>query len=244
MNYAIILAGGTGVRMKSSGVPKQFLTLMGKPIIIYTLEIFENCKVIDKIIIPCNEAWIDVMNGLIEQYRLNKIMAVVGGGRDRQASIVNGLNVIRKEAKDSDIIIIHDGVRPLLQEEVIYNNIRDANIYGAAMTVKESTESLVITSQEEVQFNNFMKRADTYLLTSPQTFRYSILADAYNRSLTEDGQSRGIPLLDAALLYTSLGNEIHMVHDLGSNIKITTPEDFYFAKSIMELTENKKVLGM
>lgn len=94
MNYAIILAGGVGQRMRTSGMPKQFLEVFGKPIIIYTLQKFEECKEIDKIIISCNSGWMEHMEELVDQYKLSKVEAVIVGGKDRQGSVKNGLDKI------------------------------------------------------------------------------------------------------------------------------------------------------
>ena len=96
MNYGLILAGGVGQRMRSSGMPKQFLEVFGKPIIIYTLEKFEWCKDIDEIIIVCNAAWIDYLNNLIKRYDMKKVKAIISGGKDRQDSVLNGIKYIQK----------------------------------------------------------------------------------------------------------------------------------------------------
>ena len=119
--------------MRSSGMPKQFLEVFGKPIIIYTLEKFEKCEDIDKIVISCNASWIEYMNSLINQYRISKILEVVLGGNNRQESIRNGIIRISKEGgPDDDIVVIHDGVRPLVQNVIISENIRIAKKYGCA----------------------------------------------------------------------------------------------------------------
>ena len=138
MNYAIILAGGTGQRMRQSGMPKQFLDVYGKPIIIYTLETFQEDHEIDGIIIPCNKAWIDHMKALVEKYRLTKVKWIVEGGKDRTDSVLAGLKAIEAELKPDDIVMIHDGVRPLVQQETIDKNIELAKLRGNPMTVQTS----------------------------------------------------------------------------------------------------------
>ena len=242
MNYGLILAGGVGQRMPSSGLPKQFLTVFGKPVIIYTLEKFEHCQDIDEIVIACNAAWIDYLNNLITKFNLIKIKSIIPGGKDRQASVLNGVkHILECGAGDDDILVIHDGVRPLVQENILSENIRVATKYGSAMTVHPVIESVVITDKEKVGFKNFEKRDDTYSLTAPQTFKLKILVDAYKEI---EGKEMSMPLLDSALLYTYLGNDIHIIKESNQNIKITTPEDYYILKAILELQENKSVYGI
>lgn len=242
MNYGLILAGGVGQRMRSSGMPKQFLEVFGKPIIVYTLEKFERCEEIDETIIACNVVWIDYLNDLVNRHNLKKVKAVISGGKDRQESVMNGVKCIQaRGAQDDDVIVIHDGVRPLVQESILSENVRVASKYGSAMTVRPVIESVVITSNDKAGFEDFKKRDDTYSLTAPQSFRLKLLVDAYTEI---EGQDTPIPLLDSALVFTYLGNDIHIIKESNQNIKITTPEDFYILKAMLELQENKYVFGI
>ncbi len=242
MNYAIILAGGVGQRMRNSGMPKQFLEVFRKPIIIYTLERFEDCLDIDKIVIVCNSSWIDYMQNLLKKFSIQKVAGVVAGGKDRQGSVENGIAFIEKEgATDSDIVVIHDGVRPLIQKNIISENVRVAKKYGSAMTVRPVIESVVITNEDSAKFDDFKKRSDTYSLTAPQTFQLGILKKAYKDT---ENVNEPIPLLDAALAHTYLGNDIHIIKENNQNIKITTPEDYYILKAMLELEESRFVFGL
>ena len=243
LNYAIVLAAGVGQRMRNGGLPKQFLKLMGKPIIIYTLEKFEQCDDIDRVIIVCHGGYVDEMQRLLELYQIRKVSTVVVGGNDRQSSLQNGLDAVaRIGAQDEDIITIHDGVRPLVSPTAIRENIRVARQYGCAITVRPVSESVVITESEQAAMGNFMKRADTYSMTSPQTFQFAKIRDAYQQ--VQQMEKEEIPLLDAAMVYAKTGGTVHLVKEQGPNIKITTPEDFYFLKAILELEENKFVFGL
>ena len=180
MNYGLILAGGVGQRMRRTGMPKQFLEVFGKPIIIYTLQKFEYCENIDAVVIVCHSSWKDYMESMLQRYGLKKIKAVVSGGKDRQESVLNGLKYIQANgALDEDVIVIHDGVRPLIQENILSENIRVAMKYGNAMTVRPVIESVVITDKDEVGFEDFKKRDDTYSLTAPQSFKLGVLTQAY-----------------------------------------------------------------
>ena len=241
MVTAIILAGGTGVRMRTQGMPKQFLPLYGKPIICYTLEVFEQCDEVDQVIIPCNKDWISHMSKLVKKYNLQKVKKIIPGGSDRQSSILNGLNIL-ENVEEEDLVLIHDGVRPLVKEETILENIRTAREHGNAMTVKQNIETVVVTEKESVGFSDFKNRDNTFTLTSPQTFRAKELMEAYKE--LEKEENTEVPILDASLLFAHLGKPVYLVKESGLNLKITTPEDFYYLRAYLELNENKEILGV
>lgn len=243
MNVALVLAAGVGQRMRNGGLPKQFLKLMGKPIIIYTLEKFEECEEIDKIVIACHGSYIEYMQRLVQLYCLKKVSAVVVGGKDRQASVKKGLYIIQEMGGvPEDIVVIHDGVRPLVELWTIKENIRVAKESGCAITVHPVTESVVITNQDQAAVHDFKKREDTYSMTAPQSFRLGAILESYQK--IDSLEYGGVPLLDAAMVYARTGGEVHLVKEQGVNIKITTPEDFYYLKAILELEENKYIFGL
>ena len=242
MNYALILAGGTGQRMRTSGMPKQFLMVYGKPIIIYTVEKFAKCDDIDSIVIACNPQYIDHMNDLLKKYPIPKLVGVISGGKDRQRSVQNGIDYINQNnGQPEDIVVIHDGVRPLIEVETINENIRKAKEFGCAMTARPVVESVIITDKESATFEDFKRRDNTLSLTAPQTFKLDILSKVYDGLENVDAP---MPLLDTALAYTYKGNEIPIVKEYNQNIKITTPEDYYILKALVELEENKNVFGL
>lgn len=243
MNYAIILAAGVGQRMRNGGMPKQFVKLMGKPIVIYTLEKFEQSDEIDKVIIVCHGSYIDHMRNLLNLYQIRKADRVIIGGSDRQSSLKRGLDAITDiGGQGTDLVVIHDGVRPLIQPTTIHENIRIAKQYGCAVTVHPVTESVVITETEEAEMGNFKKRSDTYSMTAPQTFQLGKIMAAYKKM--ENMEQGEIPLLDAAMVYARTGENVHLVKEQEANIKITTPEDYYILKAILELEENKYIFGL
>lgn len=242
MNFGLILAGGTGQRMRTSGLPKQFLQVYGKPIIIYTIEKFVSCDEIDSIVVVCNPLYLDYMSELISKYPQRKNIGIISGGKNRQGSVQNGIDyILSNGANEDDIVVIHDGVRPLVENNTIRENIRVAKADGCVMTVKPVIESVIITDQAKASFENFKKRDDTYSLTSPQTFKLKVLVKAYK---DVEGVDSPIPLLDAALAYTYMGNKIPIVKEYNHNIKITTPEDYYILKALLELQENKDIFGL
>lgn len=242
MNYGLVLAGGVGQRMRRTGMPKQFLEVYGKPIIIYTLQKFDYCEDIDKVVIVCHSSWKDYMENIINRYGICKVDAVVSGGKDRQDSVLNGIKYIQScGASEEDVIVIHDGVRPLVQESIISENVRIAQIHGCAMTVRPVIESVVITNNDEAGFGDFKKRDDTYSLTAPQSFKLKTIMESYDKI---KGKETPIPLLDSALVYTYLGNNIPIIKENNNNIKVTTPEDYYILKAMIELEENRYVFGI
>ncbi len=243
MNIALVLAAGVGQRMRSGGMPKQFLKIMGKPIVIYTLEKFEQCDEVDEIIVVCHGAYIDYMKEMLADYRIKKAHHVIVGGTDRQKSIQKGLNtILALGMNQKDIVIIHDGVRPLIDHLIIKENIRIAQQYGGAVTVHPVTESVVITDCENAKFTDFKKRTDTYSLTSPQTFRLGEIVEAYSKS--GELKKEKTPILDAAMVYSAVGGKVHLVKEHNTNLKITTPEDVYYLRAILDLEENKYIFGL
>ena len=243
MNIALILAAGVGQRMRNAGLPKQFLKLMGKPIIIYTLEKFENSSEIDKIVVVCHGSYIEYMENLLKVYRLQKVDQVIVGGSDRQSSLLKGLAYIQKiGGKPNDIVVIHDGVRPMVSIKTIEENIQTAGQYGCAITVHPVTESVIVTASEKVKIADFKKRADTFSLTSPQSFQFGKIWEAYQKN--GESEYEGMPLLDAAMVYSNMGGIVHLVKEQDINIKVTTPVDFYYLRALLELEENKYIFGM
>ena len=135
MNIAVIFAGGTGSRMRSVEKPKQFLEIYNKPIIIYTLEHFQNCFEIDAIVVVCIKEWIDHLTRLVKKYQLDKVLRIVPGGKTGQLSIYNGLLAAKElSGEENDIVLIHDGVRPLINSALISDNIKCVRENGSAIT--------------------------------------------------------------------------------------------------------------
>ena len=243
MNIAMILAAGVGQRMRSGGLPKQFLKLFGKPIIVYTLEKFQQHPDIDRIVVVCREGYTDYMSRILHEYDLTKVCRVAVGGSSRQASLGRGLEAIRQVGGEAgDIAVIHDGVRPMVSATTIRENIRVAREHGCAITVHPVSETVVITEGESATIRDFKKRRSTYSLTAPQTFQLGDLLAAYDAGAGPEYE--GMPLLDAGMLYASRGGDVRLVKEQGMNIKITTPEDFYYLKAMIELEENKSVFGI
>jgi 2-C-methyl-D-erythritol 4-phosphate cytidylyltransferase len=219
MVNALIFAGGVGARMKSKEIPKQFLKVEGKPIIIRTLEHFSNHGMVDTIVVVCIEGWIEELKTQIEKYGIKKVVAIIPGGETGFQSIHNGLEKIAETAKDDDIVLICDGVRPILSEKLITTCIEDARVYKTAVPVTPSIDSVLYSVDGSSCSKNF-ERKNIYITQAPQGYEMKTIMDAHAEAM-----SKGVESVSSGDLMIELGHEIHIFKGLRENIKVTTPED-------------------
>lgn len=239
MNYALIFAGGTGQRMNSKTKPKQFLELHGKPIIIYTLEQFDNHREIDAIVVVCLEAWIPYLEQLLIKFGITKVKAIVPGGASGQESIYHGIEKLHEFYDDNSVVLIHDGVRPLIDAETIHKNIESVHTYGSAITVAPAIETIAIRG-ENGNIGDIIERTRCELARAPQSFLLGKLYQAHQQALA-DGE---INFIDSACLMRHYGHTLHSVEGPAENIKITTPSDFYVFRAIIDARENSQIFGL
>lgn len=240
MNIAVIFAGGTGQRMNTASKPKQFLELHGKPIIIYTLEYFQKHSQIDDIIVVCLSSWIDYCKDLLYKYHITKVLKVVPGGNSGQESIFNGLEAAHQISNDKKaIVLIHDGVRPLINESLITDCITAVKESGSAITVSPAIETILIKNADG-NIGNILKRSDCEMAKAPQCF---YLNDIYKCHLQAQEEGR-TEFIDSASLMQYYGYKLNAVEGPMENIKITTPSDFYIFRAIMDARENLQILGL
>jgi len=222
---AIIVAAGKGSRM-NAGINKQYLLLGNKPVLAHTIEAFEKSECISEIIVVINKNDNDFfVNTIIKPYNFRKISAVAEGGEDRQASVFNGLCHV---SASSEIVVVHDGARPLVTADIIKRSVDAALVFGAACTgvpVKDTIKK--VDSNLDVEYTP--DRSGLWAIQTPQTFRRDILAAAHH-SAVRDG-FRGT---DDSVLAERLGYRVHMVMGSYTNIKITTVEDLAFAETILK----------
>jgi len=241
MNIALIFAGGAGARMNTKTKPKQFLELNGKPIIIHTIDNFEYHPLIDAIVVVCLESWIPYMRDLLARYHIEKVRWVVPGGETGQQSICNGLNALcsDKTVPNDALVLIHDGVRPLINEDIISRNIACAEQHGNAITVTPAIETIInVTPADEVA--DILDRSKCRMARAPQTFRLSEIEKAHKRAIA-DGNCN---MIDSAMLMSHYGTPLHIVEGPVENIKITSPSDFYIFRAIYEARENSQIWGL
>lgn len=236
---ALIFAGGTGKRMNTKTLPKQFLELHGKPIIIHTIEHFESHPEIMDIVVVCVDDWLDYCKDLLAKFNIKKVSQVVPGGETGQMSIFNGLEALRKKYQgNNDYVLIHDGVRPLIDEETISKNIESVKKYGTAITVKPVIETVVQVDEEDI-INNVIERSTCQTAVAPQSFLLSEIYSLHMRAQAE----KLFDMTDSATLARYFGLPLHTVMGGSENIKITTPSDFYIFRAIYEARENAQIFG-
>lgn len=237
MTTALIFAGGTGKRMNTRSKPKQFLELHGKPVILYTINHFESHPKIDNIAVVCLQSWIEELELLIRRYDIKKVKMITCGGATGHESIYNGLKAIEPICRLDDIVLIHDGVRPLINEDLITSNILKAKEYGAVITVEAAAETVVELNGNE-QIESVPNRSKMYIAKAPQSFRYGLIWEYYKRA-----QKEGLLTIDSAHLLSLYNVEMHTVKSPPNNIKITAPEDYYVFRALYEAMENQQILG-
>lgn len=239
MNIGVIFAGGVGRRMNTKGKPKQFLEVHGKPIIVHTIDIFQNTEAIDAVVVVCVSDWLDYMNNLVERFNLTKVKAVVAGGETGQMSIFKGLEAAEQLVTDDAVVLIHDGVRPLINEEVINANIQSVKETGSAVTSVRAKETVVLVNDSS-KISEVVDRTRSFIAKAPQSFYLSDIL-----SIERDAISKGITdAIDSSTLMGMYNRELTIVEGPYENIKITTPDDFYMFKALYDARENEQIYGM
>lgn len=243
MIFGAILAGGIGSRMHIGSMPKQFLTLDGKPIIIHTLEKMLMCSRIDIIYIGINPSWLEHMHDLLEKYDLDIDKVVVtSGGKSRNDTIFNIINEIEKTYGEDEnhIIITHDAVRPFVTLRILEENIDNAIKYGACDTVVPAVDTIVMSKNSE-QIDTIPDRSMMYQGQTPQTFKIDLLKALYKQLKPSEKNI----LTDACKICVMKGAPVKLVKGNSANIKITTISDYKIAQAIVggniaELEDNKQ----
>lgn len=240
MNIALIFAGGVGSRMHSKERPKQFLEMYNKPIIIHTLEHFENHPDIDAIVVVCVEGWTDYLQNLLYKFRIEKVKKIVTGGATGQLSIYNGLVAAKEVSGGKDtVILIHDGVRPLINSKLISDNIESVKKNGSAITTAVVKETILVV-KEDSAIDYVPSRANSRIAKAPQSFWLDDILSAHEKSLNEGKND----FIDSCSMMQYFGKRLYLVDGPEENIKITTPQDFYSMRAILEAKENAQIYGV
>lgn len=239
MNIALVFAGGTGQRMNTKSMPKQFLELHGKPIIIYTLEQFEMHPDVDGIVIACIESHIAYMQKLLENFNIKKVVGIVPGGHNGQESIFHGLCYIEEHFPDDSVVLIHDGVRPLIDAGTISKCIESTLKHGNGITVTAAVETIVADSSDG-KLGTIMDRSRCKLARAPQAFILKDIIASHKKAIKEGKTD----FIDSASLMRNYGFDLCEVEGLPENIKITTPVDFYIFRAVVDAKESFQILGL
>lgn len=225
MNVVAIFAGGVGSRM-GCNIPKQFLEIYGRPIIVHTLEKFQYNDNIDCIYIGCMKKYIPLMKSLTKKYNLTKVKpeCIIQGGKYGLETIYKLLKVIHKDHEGATVLI-HDGVRPNITDSIINKNIKGVERYGTAITCVSTVETSIISNNGK-DVDEFLDRKKVYLAKAPQSFKVNDIIKAYDNVLEKYGTFDVEGLIDSCSVALSYGMKLKMVEGNRDNIKVTTPNDY------------------
>lgn len=241
MNIAIVFAGGVGKRMGNAAIPKQFLRVDGVPIIVHTLRVFQNNDDIDKIYLSMLESHIPKMKRLIRVHELSKVCAIVPGGETGQDSIYNALKAAEAENPQDSIVLIHDGVRPILTDQVISNNIEGVKNHGSAITCIPCTETIVV-SNDGITPISIPARKELYKAQAPQSFYLKDIIAAHDK--LRNSPHRYDDIVDSCSIYFKLNKPIHFVKGNFGNLKVTTPNDVYVIEGLLKYRDAVQAFGI
>jgi 2-C-methyl-D-erythritol 4-phosphate cytidylyltransferase len=231
MNIALIIAAGSGQRMNQD-IPKQFINVHDKPVIIYTLEAFQKHPDIDAIQVVSLDGWHEILNAYAKQFNITKLSGIVSGGENGQGSIRNGVYAIKEKYRDEDIVLVHDAIRPMVSAEIISDNIAKCMLYGSAITAIPCSEAILETDDKKLS-NSTYNREKLMRTQTPQAFTLKKLIwaheEAKKRSLNNSIASCTLMIELGQTVYFSVGSE--------KNIKLTTTADIEIFKSLL-LTKN------
>lgn len=219
MNIALILASGTGTRMGLKH-PKQFELINGKPMLFMSVEKFQKNALVDQIFIITNQEYVAQVTKQCVDFGYTKVVKVTAGGETRRISVENGLAATN--AKDDDLILIHDSARALISDEIITNNIKEAQKYGAVSTVLPTQDTILVV--EDSLIKEAPDRSKMYSAQTPQTFKYELIKKAH------DACPKDLEITDDSRLVLMMGHPIHCVLGSDKNFKVTTPEDLELLK--------------
>ena len=226
-NIALIIAGGSGNRMHQD-IPKQFITVNERPVIVYTMEAFEKHPEIDAIAVVCIEGWEQVLWAYAKQFNISKLEYIVPGGKNGQESIKNGVMELEKHYENDDLVLIHDAIRPMVSAEIISDNIRVAREYGNAVTVIPCAEAMMQTEDGLVSVGSYprdrLKRTQT-----PQAFKLSDICNLHRRAL-EAGITNSVA---SCTLMIEMGEQVYFSIGSEKNVKLTTVEDIDIFKALL-----------
>lgn len=230
MTVAIIIAGGSGTRM-GQDIPKQFINVYDKPILIYTLECFQKHPHVDAIEVVCIDGWHDVLWAYSKQFGIDKLKWIISGGETVQESIRNGVYHLEGKVSDDDVIIIHDGIRPLLDEAVLTDVIIKARKYGNAVTSLPYNEQIFVVD-DEMSTTKFIPRESLRRVSTPQAYRFDLLDSKYH-----EAYEKGIGICGSHYVNTmmvELGVRLYFALGSDKNIKLTTKDDLEMFKAYLK----------
>lgn len=235
MNVAIILAGGSGKRMQQE-IPKQFININDKPVIIYTLEAFQKHPEIDGILVVCIDGWHDILKAYAAQNGITKLKWVISGGETGQESIRNGVEFLDGKCDEDDVVVIHDGIRPLVDENVLSDVIVTCKMHGNGVTSMPYNEQIFVKRDEETT-KEYIPRETLRRVSTPQAYRFGKLLWGYRKAFKENIGIHGSAYANTMMV--DLGEVLYFASGSDKNIKLTTPDDLELFKSLLYIKEKR-----
>ncbi|MBQ0077959.1 MAG: 2-C-methyl-D-erythritol 4-phosphate cytidylyltransferase [Bacteroidales bacterium] len=233
---AVIIAGGVGSRMGES-IPKQFIPVLGKPVLIYTLIGFQNHPLVDEIVLVCIDGWHDYAAAEAQKAGITKLRSIISGGATGQESIRNGVFSLEGLCADDDIVVIHDGIRPLVDEEVLTDVILKARQYGNAVTSLPYNEQIFLVD-DAISTIKYIPRETLRRVSTPQAYRFGKLDSAYHRAFEEKIGIYGSSYTNTMMV--ELGERLYFAAGSDKNIKLTTPDDLEIFKAYIRSKNESK----
>ena len=228
-NIAIIIAGGIGKRM-GADVPKQFINVNDKPVLAYTLESFQRHPLIDEIEVVCIKGWEDVLEDIRTKYKITKLKWIIEGGDTAQESIRNGVYNLYQKVSEDDNIIVHDGIRPLVDENVLNDLIEKCNIYGNAVTSMPYNEQIFLID-DEISSVKYIPRETLRRVATPQCYKFHLIYNKYHEAFEKKIGIYGSSYTNTMMV--DLGVRLYFAKGSDRNIKLTTPGDIEIFNAIM-----------
>ena len=236
MNYALIIAGGSGNRM-GQDIPKQFINVYDKPVLIYTLESFQCHPLVEAIEVVCLDGWHEVLQAYAHQFNITKLQGIVSGGNSAQESIRNGVFALEGRLRDDDIVIIHDGIRPLVDDTVLTDVIQKARQYGNGVTSLPYNEQIFIVSPDDAATTRqYIPRETLRRVSTPQAYRFKRLYEAYHEAFEKGIGIHGSSYTNTMMV--ELGETLYFAAGSDKNIKLTTKDDLEMFKGYLRMDKD------
>jgi 2-C-methyl-D-erythritol 4-phosphate cytidylyltransferase len=233
MNIAIIIAGGSGHRM-GQDIPKQFINVHDKPVLVYTLESFQKHPQIDAIELVCIDGWHDIVWAYAKQFNINKLKWIVPGGSTSQESIRNGVYNLEGKVSEEDIIIVHDGIRPLVESSVLTDVIEKCHQYGNAVTSMPYNEQIFVVNHENKSTTNqYIPRETLRRVSTPQAYKFALLDMKYHEAFEKEIGIGGSDYANTMMV--QLGETLYFAAGSDKNIKLTTKDDLEMFKAYLRM---------
>ena len=230
MNVALVIAGGVGSRMHQE-IPKQFINVYDKPVLVYTMEAFQRHPMIDAIEVVCLDGWHDILWAYAKQYGITKLKWVVSGGKTGQESIRNGVYHLEDKCSPEDIVIVHDGIRPLVDDTVLSDVIIKCEQYGNAVTAMPYNEQIFV-ADDEISTVKYIPRETLRRVSTPQAYRYDLLDEKYHEAFEKKIGIYGSSYTNTMMV--ELGVRLYFAAGSDKNIKLTTTDDLELFKAYLK----------